>query len=855
MSIIRYTSATKDNDPLLAYLKENFERKYGSETAEFGVYEFGDKLKYIRYIEEKEKSEFLAWISFYTFYFDLKCIAIKYTHFKPFKLYGIVDGPTAIHERGRMRPPTKTDIPETIEHKDLLLFDLLKRNPEENHQTLFFIYTSECQDTSMIRTQLLDLGVQKFKVPEYIRMDFRYYSTYSNMERDLIATVFGLNPVSDLEALLSLTNSLKQKLMGELVTTKEDLHRYIMRDLNSNRIDMNDPLCIDSPELYEWLELMGDNLNQRELDIGFLLLNRVMAWFMGTRGLQVVFKHTSEDVNRRRVPTLKYWPLTQVSEFLNSLVFKSRFHTDMSEWRAEDIERWKLQQKEKEGNGRSRKRRRNNNDPEPTEENPNPPRIVSWFKIWRESRLHLIVTSVIFIPYSIKEQDWNRSPHSNPNIYETRMTLNEFKGYKKTYDYAASMYSLDIARQWIADWRKIIDQTMCGGNVTYYEYIHKWIAWTIQKPTIKTMVMILITAQQGTGKGFIGRVFAEWWGTHFYTVSGTDLTRRFMWFLSSCKMCFVDEAKPTIGTISQLNSLISEKTLELEAKGVDSVNRENFTEFFGATNSDPALELTSDARRFFWVKAPTMDGATLERWKKWVSTVWDNLLNHPQYGSGGAWAILYWYSLMNLDDFHPMLQLPKTETIRKCIEASMSPVHRWWKYVLEMRQLSEEDMPGAVNLESKRITWLNLRKMHMTNRLFKEIYDARRIQLTDATFKEEMLNIAEVNIDENDSTKIKFSGWLSQIRKWTRIYPDIPIATDKSLLDTPPNVKMLEDKIARHSNIQGLENYDKIELAYMITKLVDRVKEKDPQSSVVFNGSVMSRTSSSYLADDIIKFE
>ena len=142
---------------------------------------------------------------------------------------------------------------------------------------------------------------------------------------------------------------------------------------------------------------------------------------------------------------------------------------------------------------------------------------------------------------------------------------------------------------------------VCAGHADLYEYLIKWIAYTIQYPDKPAGAALVLRGDKGSGKGTLGHFLKCLWGAHgLHIASAKHLVGNFNGHLNDICFLFADEAffsgdKQHEGV---LKALITEPTLMIERKGIDSVQQPNYLKVFMATNSTFAVPASRDERRY-----------------------------------------------------------------------------------------------------------------------------------------------------------------------------------------------------------------------------------------------------------------
>ena len=137
-----------------------------------------------------------------------------------------------------------------------------------------------------------------------------------------------------------------------------------------------------------------------------------------------------------------------------------------------------------------------------------------------------------------------------------------------------------------------------------YHYLLGWCAKAVQSPNEPGITAIVMRGPQGTGKSFFAKHFGKLFGRHFLHVSSAaHLVGQFNGHLRDSVVVFGDEAfyQGNKQHESTLKTLITEQTLMVERKGIDAEPVPNFTHVILATNSEWAVRIPGDDRRFFTV--------------------------------------------------------------------------------------------------------------------------------------------------------------------------------------------------------------------------------------------------------------
>jgi Family of unknown function (DUF5906) len=206
-------------------------------------------------------------------------------------------------------------------------------------------------------------------------------------------------------------------------------------------------------------------------------------------------------------------------------------------------------------------------------------------------------------------------------------------------------------------------------------YNFKWVAWSVQHPAEQAEVALVLRGGIGTGKGTLGKAMCRIFGQHARHLSSPEhLTGRFNAHLRQCCFLFGDECygpkdKSAEGTLKRL---ITEPTLQIEAKGRDVVEELNRLHVMLASNDDWVIPAGAHERRFAVQEVADTHRQDL----KWFGPIYQEMR------SGGVQAMLFDLLHYDLGDWHPR-QIVRTQALAKQQVESLSPLDQWWLELLQ----------------------------------------------------------------------------------------------------------------------------------------------------------------------------
>jgi hypothetical protein len=145
-------------------------------------------------------------------------------------------------------------------------------------------------------------------------------------------------------------------------------------------------------------------------------------------------------------------------------------------------------------------------------------------------------------------------------------------------------------------------EVICSGNEDHYCWLRGWIAYCVQNPGKQAEVAVVLRGLKGTGKGMLGRMLMRIFRNHsLHITNSKHLVGNFNAHLVDALFLFLDEAfwagdKQGEGI---LKPLITEPTIMIEPKGIDSFQMPNRLAILMASNNDWVVPASADERRYF----------------------------------------------------------------------------------------------------------------------------------------------------------------------------------------------------------------------------------------------------------------
>lgn len=231
------------------------------------------------------------------------------------------------------------------------------------------------------------------------------------------------------------------------------------------------------------------------------------------------------------------------------------------------------------------------------------------------------------------------------------------------------------------DWSKLrahIEEIVCNGNREHYTWVLDWMADLFQDPANPKGAALVMHGLEGCGKGTLIEAMGRCMGRHYkHLVHEKHLTGEFNGHMQDALLVFADElvyggSKKTAGA---LKSLVTERMLMTERKGVDAQRGRNCAHLAIASNESWFIPAGRESRRWFVTEvAPTHC-----KNPAWFDAIYDEMDN------GGIEAMMY--DLLERKITSNLKRAPETESLamqRAMYSDSVrDSVYDWWQTCLE----------------------------------------------------------------------------------------------------------------------------------------------------------------------------
>jgi len=240
-------------------------------------------------------------------------------------------------------------------------------------------------------------------------------------------------------------------------------------------------------------------------------------------------------------------------------------------------------------------------------------------------------------------------------------TLNLFRGWavEPNSDASCSLFL------------KHVQEVVCKGNADHANYVLGWMAHIVQRPDEKPGVALVLRGPKGAGKDKIAEYLARMIGhRHAPTVANSDhIVGKFNQRMESALLLHVQEGSWAGDRKAEevLKYLVTSPFVEIERKGVDSINLPSVLRMFISANAEWVVPASRDERR--WAVFDVSDARRGD-------DAHFAALRAEMDGDGPA-ALLDFLQTYDLTAFN-VRHAPETDGLLNQKLASLRGIHKWW---------------------------------------------------------------------------------------------------------------------------------------------------------------------------------
>ena len=185
---------------------------------------------------------------------------------------------------------------------------------------------------------------------------------------------------------------------------------------------------------------------------------------------------------------------------------------------------------------------------------------------------------------------------SNPAQPRTAGTLNTFLGY------AMSPYLTPMTEPRTSQlvWDHLL-HVLCNNKEDLYDYFCHWLYLVLCCPGTRTGIAVLLYSEEGAGKNLFTNFLLKLIGPYALEISENKAFGRFNTLLENKTLVVINELDVKGNTYKnheQFKSFITDPTMVIERKGIDSELTTNCVNFILCSNNQQVLKLGASDRRF-----------------------------------------------------------------------------------------------------------------------------------------------------------------------------------------------------------------------------------------------------------------
>ena len=222
-----------------------------------------------------------------------------------------------------------------------------------------------------------------------------------------------------------------------------------------------------------------------------------------------------------------------------------------------------------------------------------------FYELWLDDPEKVKFSSIKFDPTEVNEEDLEEGEYP---AYNTFSGFVNDKGAEPIREEESAF--IDLLR-----WLLVDDRV--------FEYFKCWLAHIIQKPNIKTKISpILFSQTHGTGKNSVVDGCRFIIGTALCaTVNDIeDVTKNFNSHLCNRLLIYGDEINANAKKVAdKLKAVITRPTCNLEKKGVDAIEIDDFTNWIFTSNNENNIKIEKGDRRFLMIRCKETAQSAMSR--------------------------------------------------------------------------------------------------------------------------------------------------------------------------------------------------------------------------------------------------
>ena len=226
----------------------------------------------------------------------------------------------------------------------------------------------------------------------------------------------------------------------------------------------------------------------------------------------------------------------------------------------------------------------------------------------------------------------------------------------------------------------------CRNDNALYDYVIKWIARMFQYPGEPGHSTLCVQGDQGSGKGIITDILRDAWGPGIHSLVATtqsEITAKFNSSMATAIFVCLNEAvfSGDKSIAGKLKAMITDETLQVEPKFVDSYTAANCMHFIFTSNYDWIAPIELGDRRYVTLETTTdhiTAGHETDEDKAKAKRAYFKRLVECK-NNGGSEAFVHYMLKLDLAGYDPR-EIPECGSAKRfeAVMRSLDMVHQWW---------------------------------------------------------------------------------------------------------------------------------------------------------------------------------
>lgn len=263
---------------------------------------------------------------------------------------------------------------------------------------------------------------------------------------------------------------------------------------------------------------------------------------------------------------------------------------------------------------------------------------------------------------------------------------------------------------------------LCDNDEATAEWLNKWIAHALQKPSEKPKTMPIIVGNQGCGKSSIGQLLKALVGrdkTADLANASAICQGGFNGRLLNSYMVIFNELSKSKCEVETMKNTITEPEIDINEKCQVQVKISSFHRLISFTNNEDPIQTSNDDRRMCIIQASDELCKNINYFNKFYQLI---------ENTDSLKTIYEHYKTMDIEDYIPT-NIPRNAFHEELKEVNMPIEVRWMRSLAndneEMYELADDDAPEISNTATQ---WIKIFNNWKTDNSI--VYDLNAVYLS-----------------------------------------------------------------------------------------------------------------------------